>query len=567
MAASSCPEAASTRHLLDADARAAFAVAPSHGCPSELSEIMQGISEEAFRAVLTPSFSTTTAHLGRLLVTGASGFIGGHIARHARPVARFELGRVAELLRPGDVLVHCGAVVNHVATCEELLSANVLLPLELQAVCRKAGAKFVQISTTEVNPARHVSSPAELIAALGSGYARSKALAELALARDPDVLVIRLGHVGPGNDNDLAEMILAEAVARNAAPSTTGTIHTMDVEAVAHAIVACARGGYRGIIQLEQPTPLRWQNWFRRRGVSGIAELDAWLEQIANPRLLAFRSALRAYLERDRCAPVIAPPEIADIIEGRGHVELVGSEDATSFPAPDTAATDGLIALGGSVSKRRLLAAYERGIFRWHSAHEAVMWWCPDLRFVLLPEKLHVSRELAQVLRRGPFRITFDACFERVIDECRTPQAGHDGTWISEDAAAVYCDLHRNGHAHSVEAWVDDELVGGTYGVVMGGVWFGESNFSRVCNASRAVSVFLAKRLIGLGFEMIDCQIHSEHMKAMGAEMLPRPVFLQKLAHAIRKPMPGVIWPATYHGSSIPALSGPEQIANSSTRA
>lgn len=534
---------------IDAVRRLVYGEAPvaiwsGHGEAPAIAELVHDIPHEALQAVLAPTFSRTVAHLGRVFVTGASGFVGGYIARYGDPVAREDLPRVGEFLQSGDVLIHCGAVVNHIATCEALFSANVQLPLTLRAACRRAGAKFVQISTSDVVPAGEVSSPGQLLAALGSGYAQSKALAELALAADPDVLIIRLGHVGPGNENDLAEMILAEAVSQGAAPPASGAIHTMDAPRAARAIVAAATGGYRGLIQLERQTPLRWRDWFRQRGVSRTIALEDWLAHIENPRLGPVKREIAKYLEDDRRFPLIAPPGIARLLEVSAPIEVAGATAYLDFPPPESAAADGLIALGGCLSKQRILSAYSKGIFPWNSAHESVRWWCPDPRFVLFPEKLHISRSLSRVLRRDQFEITFDTCFDGVVDACREPRPGQDATWISDVVAAVYGDLHRDGHAHSVEAWLDGELVAGSYGVLMGGAWFGESMFSRVSNAAKIAFVALTRRLMELGVEIIDCQVHSEHMKALGAEMLPRAEFLRRLAHALRKTTADMAWAA-----------------------
>lgn len=524
-------EVAAVQRLVEDEAT--VAIRPGWDEARAIDELVEGVSQDALQAVLTPGFSRTLVHLGRVFVTGASGFVGRHVACHGAPVARGDLQRVAELVRPGDILIHCGAIVNHIASCEALFSANVQLPLALRAACRKAGAKFVQISTIDVVAPRDVSSPRELIASLGSGYAQSKALAELALAGDPDVLIIRLGHVGPGNENDLAELILAEATAQHAAPPASGAVHTMDAARAARAIVAAATGGYRGILQLEQQTPLRWRDWFRQRGVSRTIPLEHWLAQVEHPKLRAASREIAGYLEEDRRFPLIAPPEIARLLDAATPDDAAAARPE-AFPAPELAGAGGLIAIGGSLSKERILSAYRRGAFPWNAEHDAVRWWCPDPRFVLFPEKLHVSRSLSRMLRKHPFTVTFDACFDRVVEACREPRPGQDATWISDAVAAVYGDLHRDGHAHSVEAWLDGELVGGSYGVLIGGAWFAESMFSRVSNAAKIAFVALTRRLVDLGVEIIDCQVHSEHMRALGAEMLPRTEFLRRLAHALR---------------------------------
>jgi leucyl/phenylalanyl-tRNA--protein transferase len=197
---------------------------------------------------------------------------------------------------------------------------------------------------------------------------------------------------------------------------------------------------------------------------------------------------------------------------------------------------DGLLAVGGDLSVRRLLAAYRQGIFPWYSAGQPILWWSPDPRAVLFPDKLHVSRSLARVLRQGRFEVTFDQDFAAVIQRCSEPRADDQGTWITTEMQQAYIDLHAAGHAHSVEAWLNGELVGGVYGVSIGKVFFGESMFSRVSNASKVAFVTLVHQLRAWDFGLIDCQIQSEHLARFGAELIPRQRFVQLLDEYCTKP-------------------------------
>jgi leucyl/phenylalanyl-tRNA--protein transferase len=178
-----------------------------------------------------------------------------------------------------------------------------------------------------------------------------------------------------------------------------------------------------------------------------------------------------------------------------------------------------------------LLSAYETGIFPWYSEEDPVLWWSPDPRFVIFPERAHVSASMRKVLRQGRFRFSFDTCFSRVIGACSlAPRPGQNGTWISADIVSAYEELHRLGHAHSVEAWQEDELVGGLYGVSVGRIFCGESMFSTVSNASKASFLTLAVQLRNLGVPVIDSQVHTELFASLGAEHIPRDQYLDLLA-------------------------------------
>jgi len=208
-----------------------------------------------------------------------------------------------------------------------------------------------------------------------------------------------------------------------------------------------------------------------------------------------------------------------------------------AFPPPDSAEPDGLLAIGGDLEPRRLLRAYAQGIFPWYEEGLPILWHCPDPRVVLLPAALHVSRSLRKTLRRAPFSLTLDTNFEAVIRACaHAPRPGQDGTWITEDMVDAYLRLHELGLAHSAEAWLESELVGGVYGVALGSCFFGESMFSARPNASKVAFATLVAQLESWGFELLDCQVHTEHLERFGAEAWPRPRFLEALAHALEQP-------------------------------
>lgn len=213
-------------------------------------------------------------------------------------------------------------------------------------------------------------------------------------------------------------------------------------------------------------------------------------------------------------------------------IHLLDPDDPEApFPPVDSAERepDGLLALGGDLHPRRLLNAYRAGIFPWYSDGQPLLWWSPDPRTILFPERLKVSRSLRKSLRNKPFQVTFDTAFEAVIDACAAPRTGESGTWITPDMAAAYHLLHRLGHAHSVEVWLDDELAGGLYGIAMGQVFFGESMFSRVSEASKVGFVHLVRQLQSRGYRLVDCQVYTAHLVSLGAEEIPRREFCQSL--------------------------------------
>jgi len=214
------------------------------------------------------------------------------------------------------------------------------------------------------------------------------------------------------------------------------------------------------------------------------------------------------------------------------------SPELVDFPPASQALgqPNGLLAAGGALTPPWLLAAYRRGIFPWYEEPEPILWWSPDPRSVLFPEQVHVSRSLRRRIRRGNFRITADVDFPAVIYNCAMAGDRSSGTWITSAIEAAYIELHRNGHAHSVEVWMDGALVGGLYGVALGRVFFGESMFSRQPDASKLALVALCRQLQAWRFALIDCQVHNSHLASMGAITLPRPEFGRLLQQWVDAP-------------------------------
>ena len=206
-----------------------------------------------------------------------------------------------------------------------------------------------------------------------------------------------------------------------------------------------------------------------------------------------------------------------------------------AFPPPHLAEDNGLLAVGGDLSAERLRMAYSQGIFPWYDHDLPIMWHSPDPRMVLLASELYINRSLRKAMRRKPYRITLDGAFAQVIEACaEIPRPGQDGTWITDDMKAAYADLHQQGHAHSVEAWQDDKLVGGVYGVSLGAAFFGESMFALATDASKIAFVSLVEQLQRWGIELVDCQVHTDHLESFGAELWPRAKFLEELKLALQ---------------------------------
>jgi leucyl/phenylalanyl-tRNA--protein transferase len=201
------------------------------------------------------------------------------------------------------------------------------------------------------------------------------------------------------------------------------------------------------------------------------------------------------------------------------------------FPAPELAEEDGLLAIGGDLSTDRLLLAYQNGIFPWYSDDEPILWYSPHERFVLYPQELNISKSMKRVLRSALFTVTTDTFFNEVVAACSSIQReGQDGTWITDDMKAAYAKLHTEGHAHSVEVWQGDKLVGGLYGVHAGDVFCGESMFSHVSNASKTALIWLCNTG---RYKLIDCQVYTEHLESMGARMISREEYIGVLHKTI----------------------------------
>lgn len=190
---------------------------------------------------------------------------------------------------------------------------------------------------------------------------------------------------------------------------------------------------------------------------------------------------------------------------------------------------DGLLAVGGDLSVTRLVNAYRRGIFPWFGNGDPILWWSPDPRTVLFPERLRISRSLRKTLRKNLFSATTDRDFNAVIDACAQPRDSEGGTWLVPEMIAAYRQLHRSGLAHSVEVWQNGALAGGLYGVAIGRVFFGESMFTRISDASKVGLVHLCRTLSDQGFQLIDCQVLTKHLNRMGAEQIPRTEFVSML--------------------------------------
>jgi leucyl/phenylalanyl-tRNA---protein transferase len=217
------------------------------------------------------------------------------------------------------------------------------------------------------------------------------------------------------------------------------------------------------------------------------------------------------------------------------------SDDEDAFPPVTRALAepDGLLAVGGTLSPRRLITAYEQGVFPWYAEGQPVLWWSPDPRAVLFPAELRVSRSLRKRVRNAGIGTRLDTAFAAVIEHCAEPRASGEGTWLTADMIGAYTELHALGLAHSVESWRGGELVGGLYGVRLGRVFFGESMFSRTADASKVALVRLIDEARARGIVMIDCQIASPHLQSLGSRSIPRTEFITLLAQHCRPHQPG----------------------------
>jgi leucyl/phenylalanyl-tRNA---protein transferase len=209
-----------------------------------------------------------------------------------------------------------------------------------------------------------------------------------------------------------------------------------------------------------------------------------------------------------------------------------------TFPPVEQASSEGLLAIGGDLRPERLLEAYRHGIFPWYNEEQPILWWSPDPRTVLFPEELHISRSLKRSLRPGLFTVTFDTCFLDVVRHCAAPrpQYPEGGTWITPAMVEAYSTLHEQGYAHSVETWQEGSLVGGVYGVAIGGAFFAESMFTKVDDASKVALVSLVRQLQTWGFRIVDCQQSSPHVMRLGAEEILRAEFVAHVAAAVKLP-------------------------------
>lgn len=222
-------------------------------------------------------------------------------------------------------------------------------------------------------------------------------------------------------------------------------------------------------------------------------------------------------------------------------------ENDTPFPSLDTALTDpnGLLAAGADLSPGRLLAAYRRGIFPWFSPGQPILWWSPDPRMVLIPTNLKISRSLAKTLRHADYEVRLDTAFDQVIAACAgTPRHGQSGTWITAEIIAAYQRLHQLGVAHSVETWRGGKLVGGLYGIALGHAFFGESMFSHRTDASKIALAHLCAYLDTHGFGIIDCQMETSHLASLGAQPIPRDVFVTRVTALTDIQAPFGPWPS-----------------------
>jgi leucyl/phenylalanyl-tRNA---protein transferase len=214
------------------------------------------------------------------------------------------------------------------------------------------------------------------------------------------------------------------------------------------------------------------------------------------------------------------------------------------FPPVEQAAVapNGLLAAGGNLSVARLVEAYGSGIFPWFNEDQPILWWSPNPRMVLFPGELKVSRSLAKTLRNSRFEVRADTAFRDVIQNCRLRRRDQEGTWITALMVEAYCELHRTGIAHSVESWLDGELVGGLYGVALGRAFFGESMFMRATDASKVALVTLVRQLERWGFGLVDCQMNTAHLASFGAREIPRDDFTRRLRELIHYPPVPAPW-------------------------
>lgn len=229
--------------------------------------------------------------------------------------------------------------------------------------------------------------------------------------------------------------------------------------------------------------------------------------------------------------------------------------DRIIFPEPEFSREDGLLAVGGDLSIARILLAYRMGIFPWYAHGDPILWWSPDPRLVLYPDALHVSRSLIRTLKQDRFSVTLDQDFNQVIAACAgAPRVNQPGTWITADMMDAYCRLHEAGFAHSVEVWDQEELAGGLYGVSLGKCFFGESMFARKNNASKVGLVTLVRLLQKWAFNLIDCQVTTQHLVRLGAIEIPRNQFMAELELALKSPTRSGKWSIGDNDNIVPIV-------------
>ena len=237
----------------------------------------------------------------------------------------------------------------------------------------------------------------------------------------------------------------------------------------------------------------------------------------------------------------------------------LGADPSAPFPDPDRALADpeGLLAFGGDLSPQRLLRAYRHGIFPWYSQGQPILWWSPDPRMTIDPARLHLTRRFRRSLRGCAWTLRADHDFAAVIDACASvPRPGQQGTWITAEMRAAYCRLHALGHAHSVEVYAGPELVGGIYGIAIGRAFFGESMFGAVTGASRVAIAALARQLADWGYRLLDGQVESAHLAALGFAPQPRARFIAACAAACAEELPAHDWDLALSALAPAALAG-----------
>ncbi|MCS6209036.1 leucyl/phenylalanyl-tRNA--protein transferase [Shewanella baltica] len=215
-----------------------------------------------------------------------------------------------------------------------------------------------------------------------------------------------------------------------------------------------------------------------------------------------------------------------------------------AFPSPELALTDpnGLLAIGGDLRPERLLSAYYNGIFPWFNSDDPILWWSPDPRAVFIPGEVHISTSFRKYLKKQPWRITINHAFTDVMAGCAQPREKQSGTWITQEIQMAYRELHYTGHAHSIEVWEGERLIGGLYGLAIGQVFCGESMFHRKTNASKAAVAALQQHLLKMGFKLIDAQVMNPHLESLGAKAIKRIDFITLLSELRNNPVDPTTW-------------------------